>query len=167
LLEIDLDTRIQPGKTLLFFDEIQAAPELIHLLRYFYEKLPELHVVCAGSLLDFVLSEATFSVPVGRVEYMFLGPMSFEEDLLADGQEQLLSYVGGVDPSSPIPQSIHEKLQKFLREFIITGGMPGVLKAYFSSGKNLSVVPAEQRAIIRSYYDDFGKYRIFICRVIM
>lgn len=159
LLEIDLNTRIQPGKTLLFFDEIQAAPDLIHLLRYFYEKLPELHVLCAGSLLDFVLSETTFSVPVGRVEYMFLGPMSFEEFLLADGQEQLTSYLKDIDPSSPIPPSIHEKLQKHLREFMITGGMPGVLKAYHSSGKDLSVIPEEQRAIIRSYYDDFGKYR--------
>ncbi len=81
LLEVDLDADILPGKTLLFLDEIQSAPEIIPLLRYFYEKMPALHVIAAGSLLEFVLPEHTFSMPVGRIEYLSMMSMRFSEIL--------------------------------------------------------------------------------------
>lgn len=92
-IEIDTNQRIIPGKTLLFLDEIQSAPSILAKLRYFYERLPELHVICAGSLLDFVLAEPEYSMPVGRIEFLYLGPMSFDEFLLARGQDQLYEYV--------------------------------------------------------------------------
>ena len=90
LLEIEAGCRILPGKTLLFLDEIQSAPKVLPTLRYFHERLPDLHVICAGSLLDFALAGASYSMPVGRVEYLFLGPMSFEEFLAALGEEPRL-----------------------------------------------------------------------------
>ena len=82
LLELKTSRKILPGKTLLFLDEIQAAPQILASLRYFYELMPELHVITAGSLLEFVLQEHTFSMPVGRIEYLHLGPMTFEEYLI-------------------------------------------------------------------------------------
>ena len=82
LLEARFNVSIEPGKTLLFLDEIQAAPEVFAALRYFQEEMPELHVIAAGSLLEFVLQEHTFSMPVGRIEYLHLGPMSFELGLM-------------------------------------------------------------------------------------
>lgn len=76
-IEALLGKRIVPGHCLLFFDEIQALPELFARLRYFCEELPELHVIAAGSLLDFALADHTASMPVGRISYLHLGPMSF------------------------------------------------------------------------------------------
>ena len=81
--------RIIPGKTLLFIDEIQSCPRAITALRYFYEQLPELHVVAAGSMLEFAFGE--ISVPVGRVQYLHLQPMTFYEFLLARGYSKRFS----------------------------------------------------------------------------
>lgn len=84
---------VRPDKTLLFLDEIQAAPEALAALRYFYEEMPQLHVIAAGSLLEFTLAEAQFSMPVGRVEYMYLGPLQFEDFLVAVRESALASWV--------------------------------------------------------------------------
>ena len=89
LLEAKFNTDILPGKTLLFLDEIQAAPDVFAAIRYFYEELPALHVIAAGSLLEFILAEHEFSMPVGRIEYLHLGSMQFEEFLIAVGREKL------------------------------------------------------------------------------
>ncbi len=95
-LEAQYRQRIVVGKTLLFLDEIQAGPETLASLRCFYEQMPDLHIIAAGSLLDFVLHEHKFSMPVGRIEYLHLGPMSFEEFLLATGNEiSLLTRIRG------------------------------------------------------------------------
>jgi hypothetical protein len=158
-LEIDLNVTIRPGSTLLFLDEIQAVPELLGKLRYFHEKMPSLHVVCAGSLLDFALAEPTFSVPVGRLEFMHLGPMSFSEYLLAVDRQLLLGYLQDFKLGDTIPQAIHEQLQQGIREFMIVGGMPGVLKTYVNSGKDLALAAEEQQSIIQTYYLDFAIYQ--------
>ena len=158
LIEVDLNVKVDPGNCLLFLDEIQVFPELLAKLRYFFEKLPQLHVICAGSLLDFALADHRFSMPVGRVEFMFLGPMSFEEFLLANDQENLCSFLGSYDPRNDIPQAIHEKLLGQLKEYLLVGGMPGVLKAYFLSGKDWATVAREQRSILQTYYVDFARY---------
>jgi len=97
----------------LFLDEIQRAPELLAKLRYFYEKLPELHVIAAGSLLDFILADHDFSMPVGRVEYLFIGPMDFCEFLEGCRQNKLLLFIRNWMPKEPIPLSIHNKLLEF------------------------------------------------------
>lgn len=158
-IEVDLNTRIIPGKTLLFLDEIQAAPAILAKLRYFYEKLPQLHIICAGSLLEFTLGALQFSMPVGRVEYLFLGPMSFEEFLLAMGQNQLYDFLSTYKLPQLFPESIHLQLITRLREYSIIGGMPGVLKNHLESGRDFQIAAMEHKSIIQTYYEDFAKYQ--------
>lgn len=157
LLEVDLNADIVPGKTLLFLDEIQSAPEVIPLLRYFYEKMPSLHVIAAGSLLEFVLTEHTFSMPVGRIEYLFMGPMSFSEFLVASGKAKLRGFLADYQLGDPMPQSIHETLLGLLKMYCIVGGMPAAVKAYVQGG-DLRLVAREQSSILQIYRDDFSKY---------
>ena len=117
LLEVKLNQPIVPGKTLLFLDEIQAAPEVFASLRYFYEQMPELHVIAAGSLLEFMLEDHTFSMPVGRIEYMHLGPMTFEEFLLAMDKKRLLEFIQRFSLAEAIPGTIHHELMMLVKDF--------------------------------------------------
>lgn len=157
LLETRLGMRIEPGRTLLFLDEMQAAPTVMVALRYFYEKLPQLHVVAAGSLLEFVLEEHSFPMPVGRIEYMHLGPMTFEEFLRAAGRDQLVDFLQRFRLPLEVPQSIHDELLRWVRIYLVTGGMPYVVQAYTKTG---SFVEAERAGmeIVATYRDDFAKY---------
>ena len=158
LLQIDCDAEIIPGKTLLFLDEIQGAPELLPLLRYFYEERGDLHVIAAGSLLEFLLADHDFSMPVGRVEYLHLGPMDTEEFLLALGQERLTKFLKDYSLDDNIPESIHLSLLNFLKLFWIIGGMPAAVAWYGNSGK-LAEAIREHAVILQTYEDDFSKYR--------
>jgi hypothetical protein len=157
LLEVKLNQPIVPGKTLLFLDEIQAAPEVFASLRYFYEQMPELHVIAAGSLLEFMLEDHTFSMPVGRIEYMHLGPMTFEEFLLAMDKERLLEFIQRFSLAEAIPGTIHHELMMLVKDFCVIGGMPAAVKAFRSSK---SYLDSERitRAILSTYRDDFAKY---------
>ena len=157
LLEIEFDTDIRYGETLLFLDEIQSAPEILPLLRYFYEELPNLHVIATGSLLDFVLKEHSFSMPVGRIEYMFMGPLTFSEFLEATGKERLLKYMRNYVLENDFPLSIHNKLLDQLKIYFITGGMPAAVNEYIKTGK-FRTVTMEQVSILQTYRDDFNKY---------
>jgi predicted AAA+ superfamily ATPase len=157
LLEIDLDVDILPGKTLLFLDEIQNAPQLIPLLRYFYEKKPELHVIAAGSLLEFALGAHDFSMPVGRIEYMFMGPMTFQEFLVASGANRLASFIKSYSLNDVIPLSIHNELLRLLKVYCVVGGMPAVVREYVKE-EDGRLAAMEQRSILQTYRDDFGKY---------
>jgi predicted AAA+ superfamily ATPase len=106
--------QIVPGKTLLFLDEIQMCPEAIMSLRFFKEDLPELHVVAAGSLLEFALEDLpTFGV--GRIHSMFIYPMTFDEFLVANGEQLLLEARNNVTSKEPLPQPLHDKLVGLLR----------------------------------------------------
>jgi len=158
LLQIDTGTEITPGKTLLFFDEIQAAPEMLPLLRYFYEELPELHLIAAGSLLEFLLAEHIFSMPVGRVEYLHLGPMNFEEFLLAQGQWRLVTMLNEYSLNESIPEPIHRTLLNAVKLFWVVGGMPAAVAQTVTTGKP-DAVSREHVAILQTYEDDFSKYR--------
>lgn len=158
LLQIDCDTEIIPGKTLLFLDEIQAAPELLPLLRYFYEERADLHVIAAGSLLEFLLADHDFSMPVGRVEYLHLGPMDMEEFLLALDQERMTKFLKDYSLNDTIPESIHLSLLNFLKLFWIVGGMPAAVVWYGNSGQ-LAEAIREHAVILQTYEDDFSKYR--------
>lgn len=115
-LSLYFDTDIVAQRTLLFLDEIQACPEAIAALRYFYEKMPDLHVLAAGSLLDFALRDFPYSVPVGRIEFMYLNPMTFEEFLWAT-TPRLLEYIRQWSLKDPISQALHSKLKGNLRNF--------------------------------------------------
>ncbi len=146
-------SRIIPGKTLLFLDEIQACPRAIMALRYFYEKMPELHVVAAGSLLEFAFGE--ISVPVGRVQYLHMHPMTFYEYLIATGKEPMaeltLARQDGVD------ENLQQDILTELKNYFFVGGMPEAVKAYRDTGSLVEVF-AVQTEIIDSYREDFSKY---------
>lgn len=157
LLEAAYRKPIKPGETLLFLDEIQAAPEVFASLRYFHEQIPELHVVAAGSLLEFVLEDHTFSMPVGRIEYLHLGPMTFEEYLLATGGEKRLDLLRNFTFSETSFASLHERLMDDFRDYCVVGGMPAAVNAYVDSGSYLAVERTLE-GVLATYRDDFNKY---------
>jgi len=146
--------RIIPGKTLLFIDEIQSCPRAITALRYFYEDLPELHVVAAGSMLEFAFGQ--ISVPVGRVQYLHLQPMTFYEFLLALGKdvmaEALMEHPG--EQSDAVVKAIHEEL----KNYFFVGGMPEAVAAYRDTKALLEAYEVHSE-IVSSYREDFAKYR--------
>jgi len=145
--------RIIPGKTLLFFDEIQACPRAIMALRYFYEEMPELHVIGAGSLLEFAFGE--ISMPVGRVQYLHMHPMTFYEYLLAMGKEVMAAYI--LDPPDNLAESAQQTILTELRRYFFVGGMPECVKTYHDSGSMVATFQV-QSEILDSYRDDFAKY---------
>lgn len=142
---------------LLFLDEIQATPHALPALRYFYEDHPNLAVVAAGSLLEFVLSDHQFSMPVGRLSYLHMGPMSFGEFLLAMGEEALFERLKNHDLKTPWPVMAHEKLLDYQRQYFFVGGMPESVLLY-SQNKSVLEVKDVQRSILYTYQDDFLKY---------
>jgi len=110
LLELKLQTTITTKQTLVFFDEIQAAPKTFAALRFFYEEMPSLAIICAGSLLEFTLKEHTFSMPVGRIEYFYLGPLTFEEFLEATGKSKSVEFLKTYTLDKNLHQAIHNQL---------------------------------------------------------
>ena len=150
-------TELTPGKTLLFIDEIQDCPEAIGCLRYFYEQLPELHVVAAGSLLEFALEELP-SFGVGRIHSLYMYPFCFNEFLNANGQSALAVAVQNAAPDNPLPDVVHNRLLEYFRAFLIIGGMPAVVKKYVETGSFLQCQKILGELIV-SYRDDFAKYR--------
>lgn len=157
LLSLESDVPVITGKTLIFLDEIQRVPWLFAKLRYFYEKTPDIHLVAAGSLLDFMLAENEFSMPVGRVEYLFMGPMDFMEFIENINQHKLLQFIREWEPSKQIPLPIHEKLIGLTRVYTGVGGMPSAIDAYIKTD-SLQQVEMEQSSIIQTCRDDFSKY---------
>jgi predicted AAA+ superfamily ATPase len=145
------------GETLLFLDEIQECPNAIMALRYFKELMPELHVIGAGSLLEFVLNEADFRMPVGRVQYMYMHPLSFREYLQAMGYERLLEQLRATCLNAPPEKIIHEKLLSLVREYLFTGGMPDAIKTYIDT-QDFPSVQYKQTILLNTYRNDFGKY---------
>lgn len=156
-IELSANQTLIPGKSLLFLDEIQECPNAIQALRYFYEEMPELHVIGAGSLLEFALHAENFSMPVGRVSFLYLYPMSFNEMLHALHHQKLLDYLNNLSPRDKIPESVHQQLLQQLRLYFTLGGMPNVLRLYVEHEK-LLLCRQTQTAILNSYRDDFGKY---------
>jgi len=148
---------IIPGKTLLFLDEIQHSLPAISSLRFFYEKYKELHVIAAGSLLEFALQELP-SFGVGRVRSMFMYPMNFSEFLNACGNSLLLQAIQNSNCKNPLPEPVHEKALELLRRFLILGGMPEVVSAYVNKNDLLECQRILDDLII-SLRSDFAKYK--------
>jgi len=156
-ISIILNKSILPGKTLLFLDEIQQCPNALVSLRYFYEKMPELHVIAAGSLMEFAFQEiATFGV--GRIRSMFMYPLSFFEFLEGMNEHKLLEKVMESNPNKPLNDLIHSKLIDLVQKFIYLGGMPEVIKTYFESG-DLNKCRQLLDDLIISFRTDFSKYK--------
>lgn len=145
------------GKTLLFFDEIQACIPAISSLRFFYEKLPDLHVIAAGSLLEFALSELP-SFGVGRVRTLFVYPFSFDEFLHACGEKLLLKAKQNASPEYPLQEAVHRKLLNYLKHFLVLGGMPELISHYVQ-GENLQSCQRVLDDLIISLKADFTKYK--------
>lgn len=148
---------IIPGKTLLFFDEIQECPKAIMALRYFKEKMPQIHVIGAGSLLEFALSQEGFRMPVGRVQSLYLKPLSFKEFIIAFGYQELESYLSTVDLNTKINPAIEQHLHTLLHQYFSLGGMPAVIKCFLDS-QDWRQCQMIQTSLLSTYRDDFGKY---------
>ena len=148
---------LDPDTTLLFLDEIQAAPHVLEILRYFYEEYPELPVIAAGSLLDFVLEAPEFSMPVGRIEYFHLGPLSFEDFLIAMGEAGLVEWMRTLSIHDAIPLPIHQQCLELVKQFWLIGGMPEIV-AHFSEYRDFQETDNLKQNILQTYQDDFHKY---------
>lgn len=156
-LQLVLGVRIDKENTLLFLDEIQECPEAIVSLRYFKEKMPDLPVIGAGSLLEFAIRSTDFKMPVGRIHFLYLEPLSFSEFLDASGNQRLRQYVSSLTLSESIEDVIHQKLLELLRLYLILGGMPAILKDYIAN-KDLMNCHNLQTSLLQTYRSDFGKY---------
>jgi predicted AAA+ superfamily ATPase len=156
-LAVVMNIPIIEGKTLLFFDEIQECIPAITSLRYFYEKMPALHVIAAGSLLEFALSEIP-SFGVGRIRSLFVYPFSFNEFLLANKEHSLLMVLEKANPQHELPEILHQKLKLYLKKFLIIGGMPEAVSHYVNKGNMLEIQRVLDDLII-SIEADFAKYK--------
>ncbi|MCD4731053.1 MAG: AAA family ATPase [Bacteroidales bacterium] len=148
---------IIPGKTLLFLDEIQKCIPAIESLRFFYEKMPELHVIAAGSLLEFALEEIS-SFGVGRIRSMFMYSFSFNEFLSALNEDSLIQLKQQASPTKALNDAVHDKLLNYSKKFIMLGGMPEVVATYAKT-KDFNLCRQIIDDIIISYNDDFAKYK--------
>ena len=155
-LEAVTGKNIQAPGSILFLDEIQATPHALQALRYFYEEKPDLLLISAGSLLEFTLSDHQFSMPVGRIEYYHLGPMTFKEFLTAV-DPGLTAYLSDIQLDQDIPKGAHLKLTRRQREFLFVGGMPEAVHTYKEEGSFVEA-SAVHRSIAETYQDDFSKY---------
>lgn len=148
---------ITPGKTLLFLDEIQECQEAIMSLRFFREDMPDLHVIAAGSLLEFALAELpTFGV--GRIHSMYMYAMTFDEYLEANGETLLLEHKRKASPDHPLAEALHNKLTALIRSYFLVGGMPEAVGKWVETHDYLQCQEV-QDDIISGYEDDFPKYR--------
>ncbi len=153
-LELRTGIDIVAGKTLLFFDEIQICPRAIMALRYFYEKMPDLHVIAAGSLLEFTFSEISF--PVGRIQTMEIHPMNFSEFLLAMNYKKASEACRG--PITRVSEPTHKFLLEQLRIYWLVGGMPECVQV-FANHRLLKQAAEVQDEICETYRMDFNKYK--------
>lgn len=152
-LEVLTNQRIAPGETLLFLDEIQSCPRAIMSLRYFFEEMPELHVVAAGSLLEFAMTEISF--PVGRVQFIEMHPMTFAEHLWALGKGQAANIVLGEPHAAP--EAVHAMLLGELRRYCFAGGMPEAVSAFVETG-SMQEAFAVHAELCDAFREDFSKY---------
>lgn len=160
LLEIEFlcnNGRIEAGKSIIFLDEIQGVPRMLQCLRYFYEQRPELVVIAAGSLLEFTLADNKFPMPVGRIEYFYMGPISWDEFLEAKMETQLVDFLGNIEMGDIFPEAAHQRLLSLLREYFLTGGMPEPVQLHLD-GMDWETVFDAQNSIYQTYRDDFSKY---------
>ena len=156
-LSAEISTQIQPSASLLFLDEIQAAPELFAKLRWFKEEMPDLAVIAAGSLLEFALENDPHSMPVGRITYFYLEQLSFFEFLLASGNKPLYQKLRSYEWGRNIPRSLHEKCLEFYHQYCLVGGMPEVV-AKWRQNRDPRACLKLQQDLLATYRDDFHKY---------
>lgn len=148
---------IEDEHTLLFIDEIQACPKAIASLRYFYEQKPGLHVICAGSLLDHTLNDLQYSMPVGRLDFAYMYPLSFSEFLTEAGENGLVGFINGFSADGEFSMAIHKRILEMLRLYFFIGGMPEAVDYYLKT-RDLVGIDRIHSALITSIEYDFSKY---------
>ena len=155
--ELEAVGGVRLAGSILFLDEVQAAPHALQALRYLYEDRPELPILAAGSLLEFTLADHPFSMPVGRIEYLHVGPMTFAEFLRA-ADPALAEQHAALDLATPPAEAAHRRLLRRCREYLLIGGLPEAVLAYVESAGSPLEVAAVHRSIAATYEDDFAKY---------
>ena len=157
-LELFYGEKILPGKTLIFFDEIQANERALTSLKYFCEDAPEYHIIAAGSLLGIAINRENYSFPVGKVQMLNMCPLSFKEFLMAIGRENLIDEIKKhFETNTRMDNDIHELCLKLYRTYLIVGGMPEVVQTYLEEQKTISAIDV-QAEILLSYERDMTKY---------
>lgn len=156
-VELALKVQIRPGTTLLFLDEVQFCPEAIASLRYFKELMGELHVIAAGSLLEFALVDKSISFPVGRLQSIYMRPLSFLEFLKVMEEDQLVQFILDFQWSIEIGQAVHERFLELLKIYFFVGGMPGAIAKYQATDSLLDC-QNYLRTLIDLYRVDMAKY---------
>ena len=156
-LEMNCRTKIVPGETCVFFDEIQECPRAITSLKYFCENMRELHLICAGSLLGVAIKKQQFSFPVGKVNRLELHPMDFREFVIAKGRDDLIRVFENWPADREIPDLYYVPMKKLLKEFYVVGGMPEAVKTWVETG-NIEDVEEVLSGILKDYADDFSKH---------
>ena len=155
--ELEAIGGVRLAGSILFLDEVQAVPNALQALRYLYEDRPDLPVLAAGSLLEFVLADHPFSMPVGRIEYLHLGPMSFAEYLRTADPESA-KHLDALELTVAPPEAAHRRLLRRFREYLLVGGLPEAVLAHGESDGSPLEVAAVHRSIAETYEDDFAKY---------
>jgi predicted AAA+ superfamily ATPase len=155
-LSMQRSKRIEPGKTLIIFDEIQFCNRAIASLKFFCENAPEYHIVCAGSLLGVMLSKP-YAFPVGKVNRLKMYPMSFREFLLANSEDLLVEYIDKNDPTEKLPLPIANKLNTYLDYYFVVGGMPAAVASWVDEG-DIKEVDSILDDIIVDYKDSFSRH---------
>jgi predicted AAA+ superfamily ATPase len=157
-LSLAFDRDLLPDRSLLFLDEIQAAPSVFAKLRWLYEERPQLPVVAAGSLLELALGDVQAGMPVGRISFQHVEPMGYPEFLQAHGQERLLAVLGEWRPGGPaLPQAAHERATQWLERYSMVGGMPAVVAAD-AGGRDARACRELQRDLAAAFRADFARY---------
>ena len=147
-----------PGRSLLFLDEVQETPEVLTCLRYFKEEMPELHVVVAGSLLELALERVRIPMPVGRVQFLFLEPLSFQEFLEARGRGALAAWLASWRVGDEMPDDLHADALGLIGEYAVVGGLPESVNAFCAGDCDWAASAAAVRSVLETYALDFGKY---------
>ena len=155
LLGVLHNKKIKPQETLLIFDEVQEIPRALTALKYFAENAPEYAICCAGSLLGVALHGGT-SFPVGKVEFLNLLPLNFEEFLMANDEEAIIEYAKS-ESMRVIPRAITEKLTDYLKLYFVIGGMPAAVASWIET-RDFSLVERRQLDILETYENDFSKH---------
>ncbi|MBT7993574.1 MAG: ATP-binding protein [Bacteroidetes bacterium] len=151
-----LGQKITSDETLVFFDEIQVSPRVLSSLKYFQEQTPEFHIIAAGSLLGVSIGKES-GFPVGKVNFMTIYPMSFNEYLIAMGEDLLVDKLEKIKSPDPLAEAIHQKLMNYFKMYLYLGGMPEVIQNYINE-QDIVKARRIQNDILQSYHRDFSKY---------
>ncbi|MDO4294615.1 MAG: ATP-binding protein [bacterium] len=148
--------KISPEDTLIVFDEVQDSPRVINSMKYFCENASEYHIACAGSLLGIALAKPS-SFPVGKVNFLQIDPMTFTEFLMANGDENLVSYLDSIDVIEPMPDAFLNPLYEKLKMYYVTGGMPEAVKMW-TEARDIAATQEVLANIVDAYERDFAKH---------